>query len=98
MNLEVKRSNRISLSELIELLHGEETKLKEKLLLEPENAQDLWATDADLYKALLVLSDELTNPMLAKLLETVTIIPASAAGEKKRPLTMDELEELRRTL
>lgn len=97
MNLEVKRSDRIGLGELAQLLRGEDTRLSERLLLEP-GSHEPWATDYDLYKASLLLAGQLTHAMLAKVLESVTIIPAEAAGETKRPISPEELEELRKVV
>lgn len=94
MNLEIKKNNRIALSDLITLLKGERSELAQHLVL--ASSSDHWATDFDLYKASLVLDGELTHTMLAKTLETVTIIPAQAAGETKRPISNEELEELRK--
>ena len=96
MNLEVKKQNRIELSELIGLLKGDESELSRALVLTPRGASNYWVTDSDLYKASLVLGGELTHHMLAKTLETITIIPAQAAGEEKRPLNPDELEALKK--
>lgn len=98
MNLEVKRSNRISLNELAQLLSGVDTKLSARLLLDPNESKDLWATDFDLYKACLLLAEQPSHAILAKVLETVTIIPAEAAGETKRPISPEELEELRKVV
>jgi hypothetical protein len=95
MNLEIKKQNRIELSELIGLLKGDESDLQQTLILTP-GASNHWVTDADLYKASLVLENEPTHHMLAKVLETITIIPARAAGEEKKPLTSEELEQLRK--
>ena len=95
MNLEVKKQNRIGARELITLLRGGESEISRALVFTPRAASRYWATDFDLYKASLVLDKELTHRMLAKTLETITIIPARAVGETKRPISPEELEELR---
>lgn len=94
MNLEIKKNNRIELNDLITILKGDESELAQTIVL--ANQTDYWATDADLYKASLVLRDEITHAMLAKTLETITIIPARAAGEQKRPMSAEELEQLKK--
>ena len=96
MNLEMKKQNRIELSELIKLLRGDESELSQTLVLSPPGGTSYWVTDSDLYKASLVLEGGLTHRMLAKTLETVMIIPAQAAGEQKRPLSSEELEALKK--
>lgn len=94
MNLNVKQSMRIPLKELTLLLQAKESKIAEELVLKTGESER-WASDYDLYKASLVLGDSLTHAMLAKTLERITILPAEATGEKKRPISHEELEELR---
>ena len=95
MQMKVRKEKRISRDLLNKILHGERTDLLEELTLTAEIGT-YWVTDQDLYETFMILANtkDITT-RLAKILETITIIPAQSIGQERLPLSHEQLEKLR---
>lgn len=94
-NVQVKKELRIPITSIINILKNKEDEYYENIMLKPSQARQLWITDFDLYKAVLIIpQDAGSYRRLAKMLETIMIVPAETVGEEKRPLSQNEIDNL----
>lgn len=94
-NIQVKKELRISLKRILSILNKKNDEYYDSIMLKPSEARAFWITDADLYKAVLTIPQNAESyRRLAKMLETVMIVPAETVGEEKRPLSQDEIDNI----